>query len=378
MSLPLHDQFYQALKRSQRPLIVLKATATVDDFAAAFGIAALLGRLEKPADIVTSGGRAPESLAFLPDYHPVKGDLPNIRTLTIKVDVTRAKVDELSYAVLDNVLHIQVSPKSGAWTENDVRIAPEGYRYDLIVTVGTPDHASLGELKDAYADFFHATPTVNIDHTPSNEHFGHINIVDMTASSVSEVCFNLFRQIDDSLVDPNIATCFLTGMISKTKSFRSTSVTTKTLESAASLIAKGARRDEIVEHLYRTRSVETLRLWGRALARLKTDADHGLVWTLLTRQDFVTAGADESSLDDIVDELLSTSPASRIVAIFFEQPDDTVAVLLHCERPHDALRLGAPFRAVGTRELARLTINERDVVAAEREVITYLQSHLAQ
>ncbi len=376
MSLPLHDQFYQALNRTRRPLIVLKAMATVDDFAAAYAIAALLGRLDKPADIATSGGRAPESLAFLPESRPVKGDLPNIRALAITVDASRAALDELVYAVEGNAITITITPKSGAWTAADVRVAPEAYRYDLIITIGAPDLASIGNLAQTYADFFSATPIINIDHVPGNEHFGHINVVDISASSVSEVCFGLLRSVDESLVDPHIATCFLAGMISQTKSFRSNAVTTKTLEAAASLIAKGARRDDIVERLYRTRSVETLRLWGRALARLKSDAERGLVWTLLTRQDFVTAGADENALRDIVGELLSTSPASRVVAIFFETHDGSINVFLHAERPHDALRLGAPFRAVGTREAARLAPLEHDIVAAERAVITHLEHEL--
>lgn len=378
MSLPLHDQFFTALERSNRPLIVLKELANIDDFSAAFGIAAYFSRLEKPVDIVSSGGRAPEMLNFLSLAQPIKGDLPNIRSLVINVNAKQAKVDELSYAVIDGDLQIHITPKSGAWTASDVRIAPEHYRYDLIITVGAPDLASLGGLSETYADFFAQTPVVNVDHSSGNEQFGGLNIIDINASSVSEVILELFRKKNDDLIDPDLATALLTGMIAKTKSFRSPRVTTKTLESAATLISKGARREEIVEHLYRTRSVETLRLWGRALARLKSDAEAGLAWTLLTRQDFITAGAEESALHDIVSELLSTSPSARVVVILFEQPDGNIGAHLHAERPHDALMLGAPFKAVGTRETTRLTITERDIVAAERDVISHIKKELAR
>ncbi len=366
-----------ALERSNRPLIVLKELANIDDFTTSFGIAAYISRLEKPIDIVSAGGRSPEMLNFLSVAQPVKGDLPNIRSLVIKVNARDAKVDELSYAVIDNELQIHVTPKSGAWVESDVRISAESYRYDLIVTIGAPDLASLGALSETYADFFAQTPIVNLDHLAGNEAYGNLNIVDIGASSVSEVVLNLFRKKDEGLIDPELATAFLTGMIAKTKSFRSPYVTTKTLESAATLIAKGARREEIIEHLYRTRSVETLRLWGRALARLKSEPELGLAWTLLTRQDFITAGADEASLTDIVSELLSSSPVARVVAILFEQVDGNVGAHLHAERPHDALLLGAPFKAVGTRETTRLTLTDTDIVAAERRVITHLKNQLA-
>ncbi|MCR4311720.1 MAG: hypothetical protein NUV56_00385 [Candidatus Uhrbacteria bacterium] len=378
MSLSLPDQFFSALERANRPLIVLKELANVDDFAAAFGIATFISRLEKPVDIVSSGGRAPAMLDFLSVAQPVKGDLPNIRSLVIKVNAREAKVDELSYAVIDDELQIHITPKSGAWTEADVRTSIESYRYDLIVTVGVPDLASLGALNDKYADFFAQTPILNLDHVAGNEEYGQLNIIDIGSSSVSEVCLNLFRKKDETLIDPDLATAFLTGIIAKTKSFRSPHVTTKTLESAATLIAKGARREEIIEHLYRTRSVETLRLWGRALARLKSEAELGLAWTLLTRQDFITAGADEASLNDIVSELLSTSPAARIVVILFEQPDGNIGAHLHAERPHDALLLGSPFKAVGTRESVRLTLNEQDIVEAERSIISHLKTQLTK
>jgi hypothetical protein len=143
-------------------------------------------------------------------------------------------------------------------------------------------------------------------------------------------------------------------------------------------MALGAKREEIVERLFRTRSVETLRLWGRALARLKADQKLGLVWTLLTRQDFANAGATEDSLTDIVSELLTTAPEAKVVAIFYEHTGGYVAVHLFAEKPHDALLLGTPFKASGTRERARLVPTERDIVEAEKSVIAHLRQTLEQ
>jgi nanoRNase/pAp phosphatase (c-di-AMP/oligoRNAs hydrolase) len=166
--------------------------------------------------------------------------------------------------------------------------------------------------------------------------------------------------------------------VAKTRSFRTPNVSPKTLSAASSLMSKGAERDEVVEKLFRTRSVETLRLWGRALARLKADQGAGLVWTSLTRQDFVNAGANEEALGDIVSELMTTAPDARVVAIFYEHSGGYVAVHLFAERPHDALLLGAPFKASGTRERARLVPTERDIVDAEKAVINHLKRVLTE
>ncbi len=198
----------------------------------------------------------------------------------------------------------------------------------------------------------------------------------MSAVACSEVCFNLFNEIDETLVDENVATYFLTGMIFKTKSFRSDNVTPKTLQTAGELIARGARRDEIVRNLYKTKTVETLRLWGRALARLKSDPQYKIVWTLLTRHDFAIAGADESSLENIIDELIMSAPEASIAALFFERKDKSISVMLNAKRPYDALHLGAPFNAAGGRESALLHLRNQDIIKAEQKVISHLKEKI--
>lgn len=373
MALALHEQFLQALERSKRPIIVLPETASADDFASAFGVSALLHKLQKPVEIATAGGRSPKCVDFLTCPAPIRGDFPNLRKLTLKISSKDTQIDELSYEVIDGELQIHLIPKTGTWKPEDVKVSTQEYRFDLIITIGAADLESLGELYKNYSDFFFATTVINLDHNPKNEHFGAINLVDMSAVATSEVCHELFVRLDPGLVDSEVATFFLTGMIHKTKSFRSPNVTPKTLKVASDLIARGARRDEIIQKLYKTRSVETLRLWGRALSRLKSEEKKGLVWTMLTRGDFASAGADEQALDDIIDELLLSSPHAKIAAVFYEHPSSEIRVILHAQRPHDALALGAPFKASGTREEAILKIIHEDLVAAERQVITHIE-----
>ncbi len=376
MSISLHEQFLQAIERSRKPLIVLSQSANPDDFSSALAISALISKLQKPTEIVTSGGRIPKSLSFLKTNTQIRGDLPNIRKLTITVDSKKAKIDELSYDTENDKIQIHLIPKTGSWKKNDIEIKTDDYKYDLIISIGAQQLESFGDIYKKYDDFFFTTPIINIDHSTSNEHFGQINIVDINAVSCAEICHNTFKKIDEGLIDSEVATFLLTGMIHKTKSFKSPNVTPNTLKIASQLMAHGARREDIVTNLYKTRSLETLRLWGRALARLKSDKAHGLVWTLLTKQDFTNAGAGEACLDDIINELIITSPEAKIAAIFYEGSDEKIHIILHAGRPFDALFLGAPFSASGTREEARLKIKENNIVNAEKKVITHFKTQL--
>jgi phosphoesterase RecJ-like protein len=114
-----------------------------------------------------------------------------------------------------------------------------------------------------------AIPLINIDRRRHNAGYGTINIVDEQASSISELVHKVLHAIDHRLIDTEIATALLTGMIIATNSFRAHNVRPETLALASQLIETGAQREKIIHHLYRSRSLSTLRLWGVALTRLK-------------------------------------------------------------------------------------------------------------
>ncbi len=366
MALKETQQVLEAIKRSTRPLVCVPAGGGHDAYATALGLAHVLKKLGKEVTIVAADGPTPKPLHFLPGHDKVRPTIENLRHFIIELDVSKAKVKELSYEVKDDKMFIHVSPTSGTWDQKDSRVTNSGYKHDLIMCIGAPDLESCAEMYRQHPDFFFSTPIINIDHKAENEHYGQLNVVDLTATSCGEVCHDLFEAIDMSLIDDEAATAFLTGMIAKTKSFKRANVTPKTLQTAGKLVAKGARREEIVQHLYRTRSVQTLRLWGRALARLKQDAHTPIVWSLLSRQDFLHAGAGEEDLGDVTEELITSSPDARIVILFHEGEDKTVHALVHAERPFDALLLSAAFKPTGSREDAHVVFPNANIVKTEQ------------
>ncbi len=368
MALTHPQQIAETIKRSSNPLLIVPRGSGADGYATALGFASVMKKLGKRADIVAADGPTPASLQFLKNHETIASDLVNLRKLVIELDTSKTKARDVSHEEKDGHLRISITPDTGFWAMSDVRVLTSDYRYDLVVCIGASGLEACAHFYEQHPDFFFRTPIINIDHSPANEHFGQLNVVDLTAAACGEVCHDLVHAIDPELLDEEIATAFLTGMIAKTKSFKTSNVTPKTLQTASALIARGARRDEIVKRLYRTRSVSTLRLWGRALARLKSAPDAHLVWTMLSQQDFLHAGADESELPDVVDELITSSPHASVVLLLYEDRDRNVAAILRTERPHDAMRLAAPFRAAGTREEARMRFVGKSLLQVEQDV----------
>lgn len=374
MALRDSQQVLEAIRRSQRPLICIPSGANADHYASALGFALVLKKLEKKPTIVSAHGMAAKHLHFLSGHQDIQTTLEHLQRFVIELDARHTKVEELSYEIKEEKLLVYLSPKQGCWNEKDVHTSSSGYRFDLIICIGAQDFESYGTFFQEHPEFFYRTPVINIDHVPDNEHFGQINVVDITACACGEVCHDLIESIEANLIDEQIATAFLTGMIAKTKSFRTSTVTPKTLQTASKLIAKGAKREEIVQNLYRTRSIETLRLWGRALARLKSDDTSCLVWTMLSQQDFLHAGGEEQNLSDVIDELIVTSPQAQVVMLIYENSERNICVIVKTERPFDAINLTSKFHGKGTRDEVRLCFTKRTLVDVEKELMTELKS----
>lgn len=376
MALKLAEQFKQLVSDKNYILITSKTTAGGDAIGSAAALALLLKRLGKRADVVIEDCPVPAQLQFLEGAHTFKPHIGHLQKFVINVDITNTGLKELSYDVKDNELRIFITPEHGALHRDVIRTAQSDFTYDLVLTVNAPDLASLGNLHHNNTDFFFKTPIVNIDHEPSNEQFGHINIVDITKSTTSEVLYTIIKEVYATDLVPEIAHALLTGMIAGTNSFRDGHIKPATLAAASDLVHLGADRGAIIKQLYQTKSIATFRLWGSALSHLQYDETSGLVWSTITREDFARSGAKEQELHAIVEELITTAPAAKLILLVHEHPDadkPTIHGLLHAREPYNAEALLALYTGKGSKANAQFMINDGRKL---RELTDTIVSHI--
>ncbi len=376
MALSLTQQIQEAIDRSRQILVVFRQNGDGDAVAAALALARILQKRNKQVEIAAEGFVAPTPLKFLPNVAVIKPALSPLQKFIIKVDIAKNKLDSLSYDVKNDQLYIYITPRQGLINRSDIQTATTDLKFDLIFVLDSPDLESLGRIYDNNTDLFFKTPIINLDHNPANEHFGQINLVDVTASATSEVLFELLNQIAPDDLNEEMATLLLTGLIVKTNCLKTPNVNARTLNNAGKLVELGGRREEIVKNLFRNRSLSTLKLWGHALAHLKNDPGLGLVWLTLSREDFRVAGASEENLLEIIGDLLINSPEAKIIILLYEtekaangQLAKTVEGLVVCHPPLDAKLLAQPFNPVGTSQRVKIVVKDRDLVAAENEVV---------
>lgn len=322
MALAIEQQISQIIGQHSNVLVCLPANPTTDAIASGLAMYNVLQKQGKQAKVVAAGFALPDNHRFLPKSDEIEHELSALRKFVVSVDITNTSVQDLAYDIKGNTLDIFITPKSGVLQSTNVRTSAQDYMFDLIIVLDSRDLPSLGKVFEDNADFFHSTPIINIDHHASNEQFGQVNVIDVTATSVSEIVFNLLEHIGENLLDEYLATSLLTGIISKTKSFKTNTVTPRSLAIASHLITNGARRDEIVKHLYQTKTLNTLQLWGRTLSKLESDPDYKIVWSTLSREDFELTGTNPLDVEDVIDELIVNTPDAENIYVVFEQPDE--------------------------------------------------------
>lgn len=377
MALTDIEQMKQLITKSKHILIALKKDPSGDAISGALACSLFLKQLQKHIDVVSDDFVLPKKFAFLPQAESIKSRMPHLQKFIIHVDVKDMGLQELSYDVKDGMLEIFLTPQHGFFTHDHIRTAQTNFRYDLIITLDTPDLESLGDLYTNNTDLFYKVPVLNIDTSPANEHYGALNCVDVTASSTSEVIANLLEHMNAALFEKDIATALLTGMIAATQSFKTKNVKPQALTLASKLVGIGADREYIIQHLYRTKTLSTLKLWGQALAHLQYSPSLGLVSVSLTREDFTRSGATEQELYDIIDELIMNSPEAKMVLLTHEKfGDSEVQAILRCSNGHNAKQLMTNFNPRGDRKQATFTLKGKTLQDAEQTITEELRNRL--
>lgn len=367
-------QLLEAINRSRTILLTTKERYIADDLAALKALQIFLIKMGKQSEVVVSG-IDPERLAPCLKPAQISPTINRLKNFQIAVDLSSAELDDLSYDIRDGKLLLHLAPKNGTWKKEDVTVGGTDYRFDLVICVGAPDLESLGQIFLRNSDFFYATPIINLDHDPANEHFGAMNVVDLTGAAVSEVIFQLISSIERGMIDESMATALLGGIMSKTKSYRTQRVTPKTLDASAQLLALGANQETVVQELWKTRTIPMLSLWGRALARLKFDSKYRLAWTTLTREDFLVTGTDDASLHDVIEELIANASEAELIMLIWESKNGT-SCQLHTTTGLDVSELMLPFRPSGSKQHVKIDLPETDVVKTEQALLSHLQTTL--
>lgn len=209
--------------------------------------------------------------------------------------------------------------------------------FDTIIVVDVADASRMGDMHGGQR------PALQIDHHVTNTGFAEINLLDATSASTAELIAEHLEALGLSLTLP-VAECLLTGLLTDTLGFRTSSTTTKTLALAQALIHAGANLTEIYDQALFKRSFAAVRLWAEGLARIKLE--EGVIWAVLPLSAKAASGYLGKGNADLIDVLASVREAD-IAVTFVEQPNHMVKVSWRSGPRLNVAQLAASFGGGG-------------------------------
>ncbi|OIO18413.1 MAG: hypothetical protein COY69_03250 [Candidatus Magasanikbacteria bacterium CG_4_10_14_0_8_um_filter_32_14] len=378
MALGKIEQFDKTIEDKKNILITFKKHFDGDAIGSALALKLFLEQMEKRVDIVCANFVLPSEYTFLKQSQKIKNSFEGLNNFVINIDIAKTGISELSYDTKDNKLRIFVTPKNGYINRENITTSQSDFKYDLIITIDTPDLNSLGEIYTDHENFFYSKPIINIDHQANNEHYGQINIIDLPASTSAEIIFDLLQKSKEELINRHIAQALLTGIIAGTNSFKKNKVRPQTLQVASKLVDLGADRSFIIKNLYQTKSIATFKIWGAVLSHLKEDKETNFVWSTITRDDFVRSGAKKTDLNNIIDELISTSPSAQFILLLNEdlENNQNISGTLRILPQQHATEMMKKYSAEGDENETKFNITGKSLTEVEEEIVKHIKQEI--
>lgn len=358
-------------------ILIISSGSNGDSVAAALGLRSFLKKLEKDV-VLLSPQQVSEKFSFLPEVNEIKGEIDLTKSFVIDVSTKKSGVEELSYKKEEEKLSIYLKPSKGEFSASDVSFRTSTFPYDLVILIGVPSLEQLGELYSQHAELFFDVPLVNVDFRASNENYGQYNLVTLAATSCSEIILDLINKFESSLIDENIATQLLTGIIAETNSFQHVRTTPQTFLKASQLVSLGAKQQEIINNLYKTKSLGLLKLWGRVLARLQQNADLSLAYSAINLNDLERSQASPSDVEAIIKEMASQLGFAKIFLFLKEESANSTVAYVHSILP---INLSMIFSAFSPQTIGPQTVKflaNFPVAEAEKNLIELLQTEIGK
>lgn len=243
-------QAVKKLQDSSNVLVTVSSNPTVDQLAACIGFTLVLNKLGKHATAVFSG-KVPKTIEFLKPEDTLENNTDSLRDFIISLD--KSKADKLRYKVEDKVVKIYITPYRTSLSDQDLEFSQGDFNVDIVVALGVHEQKDLDQAITAHGRILHDATIVSVNRDIGGT-LGAINWTDNTASSLCEMIVTVAEQLKSDILDEQIATALLTGIVAETQRFSNERTTSNTMNISARLMASGANQQLVATKLQEAKS----------------------------------------------------------------------------------------------------------------------------
>ncbi len=269
-----------------------------------------------------------------------------------------------STAKLNSLPHlVDISTDESVWEDDG---------HDLIIVLDSGDLKYAG-VHDFIKNLEHDPIIINIDHHPTNNYFGDINLVVEGASSTTEIIHGLLKY-NNIKIDKNMAASLLTGLITDTENFTNPGTTQNSLKVASDLIKKGANFNTIKTWFLRDKTFASLKLWGVVFSRLEKHDIHEIVYTYITQKDLQENEADESEAEGIANFMNNLGDGKASLILKEKEDGNIKGSFRTTDDNFDVASIAKALGGGGHKKASGFTLNVRSIDDAFEKVWSAVES----
>ncbi len=239
------QQIIDHLATANNVLVTVSNNPSVDQLAACIGLTLLLNKMGKHGTAVFSG-QIPSTIEFLKPEETLEQTTDSLRDFIIALD--KAKADKLRYKVEDKLVKIFITPYRTSITDKDLEFSQGDFNVDMVMALGVQKKDELDQAITAHGRILHDATVVAVN-TKGTTDIGAVNWQDEKSSSLCEMVTSLAETMKSELVDAQIATALMTGIVAETKRFSNNLTTSVTMSLSARLMSAGANQQLVASEL---------------------------------------------------------------------------------------------------------------------------------
>lgn len=238
-------QIIDRLNQATNILVTVNSNPSVDQLAGAIGVTLLLNKLGKHATAVFSGD-VPSTIEFLQPEKTLEKNTDSLRDFIIALD--KSKADKLRYKVEDQMVKIFITPYRTSISDKDLEFSQGDFNVEVVLALGVNDQKALDQAITAHGRILHDATVIGVN-TGEGVNLGSINWNRPDVSSLCEMLVDLGLTLKPDVLDGQMATAFLTGIVAETGRFGNEKTSSEAMQVSAKLMAAGANQQLVATQL---------------------------------------------------------------------------------------------------------------------------------
>ncbi|OVE69692.1 DHH family phosphoesterase [Clostridium diolis] len=220
---------------------------------------------------------------------------------------------------------------------------------------------------------------INIDHHISNEEYGFINYVDVSAAATCEISYLLAKELEIDFnnktdVEINIGNAVYTGIVTDTGSFRHSNVTKRTHKIVSELIELGVNNSKVHSNLFDNKPFEKVKLMGCVLSNIELALENKVAVLEIPKGMLEEFNLKNTDTSDIISVGLGIKGVE--VSMLLKEVEDGVKGSLRSKNDVDVRKVAEVYGGGGHIKAAGVMQKGVDIETAKENLLKILKEEL--